>query len=275
MKNLRPSPAISVASNTSIGETLRIMRENHVGSVLVNSYSHPHSLEGIFTERDLLKWIPEIEKNRAWDKAIATIMTKNPVTLDLPDLDRAAEIMIEKGFRHVPIVYRLEGAIRVAGVVSMRDLFKGLVAERRERKVRDQFLGKRVVVLAHEPSGRDLQKRLLKDHVDLIVIERDFDQNPPGVLEVVSEVMASDLLVLDLDQFQVEYWVSILKAVLAQKHRPHVFVVYDPVLQESKSIVALKKLSQGSVVQVFPKPVNLLEYLRLMERSFKPSVKNP
>ena len=269
MKNLRPSPAISVNSDTSIGEALRIMRENNVGSVLVNSYSPPHALEGIFTERDLLKWVGEIQKNNAWDKSIATIMSKKLITLDLLDMERAAEIMMEHGFRHVPIVYETGGSSHVAGVISMRDLFKSFVVERKQKKVLEQHQGKRVLVLAHSAFERELQKKLLQDHVDLILIDQDFDQKAPDTRDLISKVMASDLFVLDLDHFRSDFWVGVLKALLAEKMRPPVFVVYDPVHQEAKNIAALRQLSQGSVIQLFPKPINLLEYLKLMERSLK------
>jgi CBS domain-containing protein len=273
VKNLRPSPAISVNSDTSIGEALRIMRENNVGSVLVNSYSPPHALEGIFTERDLLKWVGEIQKNNAWDKSIATIMSKKLITLDLLDMERAAEIMLEHGFRHVPIVYETGGASHVAGVISMRDLFKSFVVERKQKKVLEQHQGKRVLVLAHSSFERELQKKLLKDHVDLVLVEQDFEKETPDPRDLISRILASDLLVLDLDHFKSDFWVSILKGLLAEKERPPIFLVYDPVLQEAKNIVALKQLSQGSVIQLFPKPINLLEYLRLMERGLKSGLK--
>jgi len=249
------------------------MRENNVGSVLVNSYSPPHALEGIFTERDLLKWVGEIQRNNAWDKSIATIMSKKLITLDLLDLDRAAEVMMEHGFRHVPIVYETGGVSHVAGVVSMRDLFKSFVVERKQKKVLEQHQGKRVLVLAHSASERELQKKLLKDHVDLILMDQDFERESPDSRALIPQILASDLFVLDLDHFKCEFWVGILKSLLAEKTRPPVFLVYDPVHQETKNITALRQLSQGSVIQLFPKPINLLEYLRLMERNLSSGVK--
>jgi len=274
MENLRPSPAISVNSDVSIREVLRIMKEHNVGSVLVNSYSPPHQLEGIFTERDLLKWVGDIAHNDAWDKSIATIMTKKMVTLNVLELDRAAETMIRHNFRHVPIVYDSEdGRQHVAGVISMRDLFKGMVAERKQQKLLEQFTSKRVLVLARERSERELQQKLLEDHVNLVFHDpmagaaTDGAGYPLDAAKVVPDVLSSDLFVMDLDHLPAEAWVKILKKVLGEKKRPPVFIVYDPVMQDAKSVLALKQLSSGAVVHVFPKPINLLEYLRQMEKA--------
>ena len=278
MQELRPSPAISVNSDVSIREVLRIMKEHNVGSVLVNSYSPPHALEGIFTERDLLKWVADIAHNDAWDKSIATIMTKKMITLNVLELDQAAETMIRHNFRHVPIVYDSEdGRSHVAGVVSMRDLFKGMVAERKQKKLLEQFNAKRVLVLARERSERELQQKLLADHVNL-VFHVPAEETAGGVPDagasldparVIPDVLSSELFVMDLDHLPSEAWVGILKSVLSEKKRPPVFIVYDPVMQDPRSVLALKQLSQGSVIHVFPKPINLLEYLRQMEKSLK------
>jgi CBS domain-containing protein len=276
MQNVKPSPAIAVTSDTSIRETLEIMRKHQVGSVLVNSYAAPHGLEGIFTERDLLKWVDEIQKNDAWDKAISTIMTKKMITLNVLEIDRAAEVMLQHGFRHVPIVYDSteDGLRHVAGVVSMRDLFQGLVAEKKEKQVLNQFQGKRVFVLAHSRAERELQRKLLEDHVDLTVSEQDFSAKMIDRKGLVSSALASDAVILDLDHFASDFWVEILRRILSEKKRPAIFLVYDPVMQDPKNVSSLKQLSQGAVLHVFPKPINLLEYLRQLEKCLK-SVKSP
>jgi hypothetical protein len=224
----------------------------------------------------LLKWVGEIEKNQAWDKAISTIMTKKMITLNVLEIDRAADVMLQHGFRHVPIVYEsAQGGLRhVAGVVSMRDLFQGLVAERKEVQVLNQFRGKRVFVLAHSQNERELQRKLLEDHVDLVVTDQDFSAKMIDRQALLSSALASEVLVLDLDHFAPDFWVEILRRVLGEKKRPAVFLVYDPVMQNPKNVASLKQLSQGAVLHVFPKPINLLEYLRQLEKSLK-GVKAP
>lgn len=272
ISSITPSPAITVPSNTSIRETLRVMRENHVGSVLVNDYQHPYGFAGIFTERDLLKWVGEIEKHGSWDTAIGTIMTKKVITLTLLEIDRAPEIMVEYNIRHIPIVYDdADGGRVVAGVVSMRDLFRGMIEERKVEKTVQQFKGKRTLLLAHSERERETQRRLLSDHLDLQLIPDPVDDL--GAL--VPAILAGDLFIFDLDRFPAGFWPVLLKKVLDEKHRPEILIIYDPFLQEPKSVQALKQLAKGSVLHVFPKPLNLLEYLRRIEKCLSESVKSP
>ena len=270
--SITPSPAITVPSNTSIRDTLRVMRENHVGSVLVNDYQHPYSFAGIFTERDLLKWVGEIEKHGSWDTAIGTIMTKKVITLTLLEIDRAPEIMVEYNIRHIPIVYDgTDGSRVVAGVVSMRDLFQGMIRDRKVEKTVTQFKGKRTLLLAHSERERETQRRLLSDHLDLQVIPEPIDE----LVTLVPAILAGDLFIFDLDRFPSGFWPVLLKKLLDEKHRPEILIIYDPFLQEAKSVQVLRQLSKGSVLHVFPKPLNLLEYLRRIEKCLSESVKSP
>lgn len=275
MENIKPSPAISVSADTSIRETLRTMREHNVGSVLINNHQAPHELQGIFTERDLLKWVGEIEKNDSWDKSISTVMTRKMLTLNVLEIDQAADVMIEHGFRHCPIVYEgADGRTHVAGVVSMRDLFKGLVKSRKHEAVLNQFADKRVLMLGHGKSERELQTKLLESHVHLVLIEEDFEIKSLNLDALIPSVLSSDLFVMDLDGFPAQTWALVLKRLLDEKKRPPVFIVYDPVHQDSRSVLTLKQLSKGAVIHLYPKPINLLEYLRQMERALKVGVKS-
>jgi CBS domain-containing protein len=269
--NITPSPAIAVPSDTSIRETLRVMRENNVGSVLVNDYQSPYGFSGIFTERDLLKWVGEIEKHGSWDTAIGTIMTKKVITLTPLEIDRAPEIMVEYNIRHIPIVYdSTDGSRVVAGVVSMRDLFRGMIQDRKIEKTVQQFKGKRTLLLAHSDRERETQRRLLSDHLDLQVMLGDFDLNT-----LIPAILSGDLFIFDLDRFPPNFWPVLLKKLLDEKHRPEILIIYDPFLQEPKSVQVLRQLSKGSVLHVFPKPLNLLEYLRRIEKCLSESVKSP
>jgi CBS domain-containing protein len=276
MQNLIPSPAITVPSNTTIRDTLRVMREQNVGSVLVNDYQPPHSFTGIFTERDLLKWVGEIEKHGSWETAIGTIMTKKVITLPLLEIDRAPEIMVDYNIRHVPIVYDGEDGGRVvAGVISMRDVFRGMIQNRKVEKTVQQFKGKRTLLLAYSDRERETQRRLLSDHLDLQILKEDFEQSP-DLKKILSVFLTGDLLIFDLDRIPPAFWSRILKGVLDEPTHPELIVIYDPFLQDPKSVQVLRQLSRGSVLHVFPKPLNLLEYLRRIEKCLSgEGVKSP
>ena len=74
-------------------------------------------LIGIFTERDILRALGA--DHSAAVRSVAEWMTSDPVTIG-PDADRdeALDEMLERGFRHLPVV----ADDRVLGVVSIRDL---------------------------------------------------------------------------------------------------------------------------------------------------------
>ncbi len=107
---------LSVLPHTSVWEAACVMTRANHGSVLIIDTTG--SLLGILTERDLMTrvvakaLIPQ-------DTQVDTVMTPNPKCVG-PDMKvaEAVLIMIERGFRHLPIV-TAEG--KILGVFSVRD----------------------------------------------------------------------------------------------------------------------------------------------------------
>jgi CBS domain-containing protein len=109
--NQRP---LTAPLTTSVFAASRLMKENHVSAVMVVDHDH---LAGIFTERDALFRVIAEGRNPKTTR-IGEVMTPNPKTIapDRPFV-HALAIMVEGGFRHVPVVQ--DG--RPAGMVSARD----------------------------------------------------------------------------------------------------------------------------------------------------------
>ena len=100
--------------DTTVKDAVKLMVKSNVGSILIVEND---KLVGIFTERDLMKMIAE---DKPVYTAIRDVMTKDPVSLKPDDpLSKAALLMSERGFRHVPIVDE-EG--NLVGIVSSRDI---------------------------------------------------------------------------------------------------------------------------------------------------------
>ncbi|MGI8606328.1 MAG: CBS domain-containing protein [Gaiellaceae bacterium] len=113
---------LSVAPEDTVGEAAQRMADANVGSSVVLEHGR---LIGILTERDLLGAMaqrvhPSEARVREW-------MTANPVAAsESTTVDEAARLMIEKGFRHLPVV----DGDRTLGVVSLRDVMRqGLSTE--------------------------------------------------------------------------------------------------------------------------------------------------
>lgn len=107
---------ISVGPHASIWEAACIMTKANCGSILI--VDTPGTLLGIVTERDLMTRV--VAKALNPEKTLVSeVMTLSPHCVP-PDMlvSDAVLIMIERGFRHLPIV---SPAGKILGVFSVRD----------------------------------------------------------------------------------------------------------------------------------------------------------
>src|SRR5581483_11771323 len=110
---------IVVAPEDTLGEVAERMTALNVGSVVVKDFGR---LIGILTERDLLKAMAA--RVHSSEARVRQFMTEDPITAT-PDMEceDAERLMLEKGFRHLPV---LEGD-EVVGV-SLRRVVAGTKA---------------------------------------------------------------------------------------------------------------------------------------------------
>ncbi len=105
---------LSVAPEDTIGEAAQQMVDREVSSVAVSDYGR---LIGILTERDLTRAVAG--RTHSSEARVREWMTQDPVTLPPSASPKeAAQIMLDRGFRHIPVV---EGE-RAIGIVSIRDV---------------------------------------------------------------------------------------------------------------------------------------------------------
>lgn len=116
IRELMVENIISVPSNASVREAVRIMNKNRIGCLLVVD-----SISGILTERDVLERIVEKGKNPRKTE-VSKIMTKH-VTVGTPDMELvdAMKLMFEKNVKKLPIV---EGG-KLVGLVTLTDIARG------------------------------------------------------------------------------------------------------------------------------------------------------
>jgi CBS domain-containing protein len=108
---------ITVAPEDTLGEVAERMNNQNVGAVIVKDHGR---LIGILTERDMLRAMAA--RVHTSDARVRQFMTPDPITApaDL-DLEAAAQVMLDNGFRHLPVV---DGS-NVVGVVSLRRVLGG------------------------------------------------------------------------------------------------------------------------------------------------------
>lgn len=114
----------TVPSTSTVFDALLVMCEGNTGAVLV---TEDEKIVGIFTERDYARE-GEIKGRCARDTIVADVMTKQMVLIK-PEttLEECAELMAKYHVRHLPVLEKE----RVVGVVSIRRLAEGLLAEQK------------------------------------------------------------------------------------------------------------------------------------------------
>ena len=107
---------VSLGPHSSVREAAGVMTRANCGSVLV--MEPPDALLGIVTERDLMTRV--LAKGLDPEKTqLREIMTPNPLCVPPETLiSDAVVIMLERGFRHLPII---GPGSKILGVFSVRD----------------------------------------------------------------------------------------------------------------------------------------------------------
>jgi CBS domain-containing protein len=116
----------SIAPEAPVLEAIRAMAEHHVGALLVLKGT---MLAGIVSERDYARKVILLGRSSA-DTPVRDIMTTQLITVS-PDtsVQQCMQLVTEKRIRHLPV---LESG-RVAGMISIGDLVKAVMAEQQEQ----------------------------------------------------------------------------------------------------------------------------------------------
>jgi CBS domain-containing protein len=266
MANLRPSPAIVVPADMQIGDAIRKMRHHDVGSLLVVREIQPHDLVGIFTERDLIRKIDEIQHGGYWDKGIASIMTKPVISISVFELKKAPELMNRCHIRHLPVVYMDENEqSHIVGVVSMRDLFQSYYESGVKSSLeRSSGFQPKIGLACLNELSVGMLRTILSQGGKANIIEL----NPDDLLDNFKNFLVServDLLVVDLDFVAPARWARFLQALNHEPSAPTCVLLFTPDLHEAKNTVILNKLSEAGKITAFAKPINVLVFLQKLE----------
>ena len=109
---MRPD-LIEVAPEDTLGEVAERMTALNMGAAVVKDFGR---LIGIITERDLLKAMAA--RVHTSEARVRQWMTEDPITVaGDTDVEEAAQVMLDRGFRHLPVIDDGGGVI---GLVSLR-----------------------------------------------------------------------------------------------------------------------------------------------------------
>ncbi|MEY7848556.1 CBS domain-containing protein [Natrarchaeobius sp. A-rgal3] len=106
----------TVTPDTLVEDAGQVMLENDIGSVIV--VDDDGHLEGILTTTDFVDIVAQSHPKA--DTTVSRYMSTDVVTASAQDSIRdVADLMVERGFKHVPVVDEEAGAI---GIVTTTDL---------------------------------------------------------------------------------------------------------------------------------------------------------
>ena len=113
---------IAATRKASIAEVATLMRDEGVGSVVIEEDDRP---VGIVTDRDITVKITA-EARDPHEVTAEDVMTENPVTVDVDTgVTELVELMAEHGVRRMPVVDGDE----LYGIITLDDLARLLVDE--------------------------------------------------------------------------------------------------------------------------------------------------
>jgi CBS domain-containing protein len=116
LKEIMTGEVFTTTSDAPVAQVAASMLKGRFGSAIVMDGSW---LSGIFTERDVLR--AAASGADLTSSPVSEWMTNDPVTADADmDADEATEIMMSRGFRHLPVI---EGKTLI-GIVSLRDILR-------------------------------------------------------------------------------------------------------------------------------------------------------
>ncbi len=131
---------ISVATTDSILHALEVMKQHHIGAVLV--LEAEDKIAGVMSERDVVRALPEAG-GKLLDRPVSSLMTKNVITCTPDQFIRdVMALMTKHRFRHMPV---LEDG-KLVGIISIGDAVKERITEKEHEAeaMRSYIVGDRV-----------------------------------------------------------------------------------------------------------------------------------
>lgn len=260
LKQLGNSPVAAVRADTSIGASIRIMREQNIGALVITSDNAREDIVGIFTERDLLKNLELLTNGAFWESAIRTVMTSPIRTITPEQIHEAPKIMARHKIRHLPIVKEEKGKKRLVGVVSMRDLFR-IVMEQFDYDLNDflhtlekkeEGYSEMVGIFSQDKQLIELVDQGTKFSSYIILKSIPWNKGFDHLADILKQFKA---IMIDLDGLTDTQKAKIIAQSKSIPASNSLYFVFTPLNLKSETSLALHKLAENKQVHLLAKPI--------------------
>jgi CBS domain-containing protein len=118
----KSGPVVTVSPEASVRDLLRLLAEHNIGALVVSNDGE--TVDGIVSERDVVRRLAGSEGDAVLDGAVSAIMTSDVQTCDpATPVDELRTLMTERRIRHVPVV--ADG--KLTGIISIGDVVKSSI----------------------------------------------------------------------------------------------------------------------------------------------------
>lgn len=122
---IKQRPLVSVESNITVYEALKVMGENNIGALPV---IESDKLVGILSERDYARKIV-LKGKKSHETLVREIMTEKVITISPEDsIDTCMEFMRDKHIRHLPVL--VDG--KITSMISIGDVVNAIIESQKE-----------------------------------------------------------------------------------------------------------------------------------------------
>ena len=202
LKEFSDAKLISVAPDTLLTDAIALMSQEAVSSVVIEANCQ---LQGIFTERDLVKLTAS--GRDLGGLAIAEVMTRNPITISTTEnlnLVALISLLAQQAIRHLPLI---DGTGKVLGIITHRSLRKAFKANYllKQQQVKE-VMNRQVIYTTGDRNIFQLANLLATHQVSCVVMVESNSQEqlyPQGII-TERDLVKYQALGLDIHQIPVQ-----------------------------------------------------------------------
>ena len=199
LQELSDEKLVTVAPDTLLTEAIALMSQESASCVLIEQQSQ---LQGIFTERDLVKLTASGAEIRGIE--IAEVMTRQLITLStIENLNLVAliSLLAKHSIRHLPLVDASGKVLRIITHRSLRKAFKASYLLKQQQV--QEVMNRQVICSKSDRSIFQIANLLATHQVSCVLIVKTVGAEQPSPQGIVTERDLVNYRALGLDLHQI------------------------------------------------------------------------